>query len=225
MTLTGDQRSLKSGLKSEALEMNRDAKELSSGRMWNIPLCGGMVEYWNDGGMEYWENSRQRVISMEVRMMSKIHKRFVQYLFMLFIAVSGFAAGCMVPGGPGMMRQPFGQGERNTFITQDLEKLWNERTIRLLPAFEGAGGPGGMRRSFPLTASATLMDSVLADYGLEEFAKLAGMNDSERILYKTTYKEVNKIDENIFVWLELKTSYSKDLLKIDNWSIFFEDDI
>lgn len=175
----------------------------------------GVMELWSDG------------------IMGKINKNIVRYIAILLIAAFAFVTGCMtVPGGPGMMGGQFVPGERNTFITHELGNLWTERTIRLNPvnergsgsSFMGGGGPGGMRGTFPLNASATLIDSALADYGLEEFAGFADMNESEKILYKAKYKEVNKMKENIYVWLDLKTSYSKDLLNIDNWSIFFEDD-
>lgn len=172
---------------------------------------GRILEYWNNGK----------------KLLSSFHHSIIPSFLctgILFAAVFALS-GCFT-GGPGMMGPGnTGNVRENTFPIGNLETLWNERTIRLTPASGGLGGAQeGMRGLFPLNASATLIDSTLMNAGLQEFALLADIKEQDKGSYAVRYKEINKPDEYLFVWLELRTSYSKDLLNLDKWSIFLEDD-
>jgi hypothetical protein len=160
------------------------------------------------------------------------HFQIIKILLIFSAVFFVYFSGCMF-GGPEMMGRSSEARRNESFFPSKMEKIWNEKTISLKPVFGGGGSSllggsgqsqGRMGAAFPLFASATFIDSALMDMGIEEFSSLAKMNDSEKVSYKTKYMEINKPDQYMYVWLELRTSYSADLLKLDNWSIFLEDD-
>jgi hypothetical protein len=214
---------------------------------WNTGIMrkerNGIMEYWNNGIMEKKPIEVNETLNSGIT--GKIFKTVFQpsnlplfhYSIIPVLFLLGFISGCsMFGGGPGMMGRSFEGGRKDaSFISSKMEKLWSEKTISLQPVFEGGGSGnflmggsgerrGGMVGSFPLYASATLVDSVLMNVGIEEFSSISKMNDSEKTVYRTKYTDTNQPGQYLFVWLELRTSYSGDLLKLDNWSIFLEDD-
>lgn len=110
------------------------------------------------------------------------------------------------------------------------EKLWAERTISFGQTFGGAGtspftGPGGGGElAFPLIVRATFMDSILIEAGIKEFGRLASMSDEELNRYRASYRSAHNLDDKLFVWVELQTSFSEEYLQLGRWTLFLEDE-
>jgi hypothetical protein len=109
-------------------------------------------------------------------------------------------------------------------------KLWVERTIQLKATFEGSqsssgvmGGHGG-GGFFPLIAKATFIDSSLIKCGLNDFETLLEMSENEKQEYAKIYKETYKIGSYHFFWLELQTQYTEEILDLNRWNFYLEDD-
>lgn len=107
--------------------------------------------------------------------------------------------------------------------------LWVERTIQLKATFDRLksstgmmGGPGG-GGFYPLIAQATFIDSTLIECGLNEFENLSEMSDEEKRHYEKIYKETYKTANSHFIWLELQTPYTKEVLDLNRWTIYLED--
>jgi hypothetical protein len=148
-----------------------------------------------------------------------------------FILSSMFLINCF----GGIPTMPMGEIQNKAILLADLlpgkfGKLWVERTIQLKATFEGsqnssgmAGGPGG-GGFFPLTAQATFIDSSLIECGLNEFENLSNMEEKEISEYEKLYKETYKTDNNYFIWLELQTPYTEEIIDLNRLDIFWEDD-
>lgn len=105
-------------------------------------------------------------------------------------------------------------------------KLWVERTIQLKATFEGSQnqlGPSG-GGFIPLIAQATFIDSTLIECGLSNFRTLSEMSENEKQEYVKIYKETYKIGSYHFVWLELQTPYTEEILDLNRWNFYLEDD-
>lgn len=159
---------------------------------------------------------------MKRNMMKRFGKNFI-CLSGLLVSVSVFA-GCS--GGEKAVIPVRFQGQENPFRITSLDEQWNMHTIRLKPSMEASSeeGRGPMGGLFPLMASATIIDSSLARQGIEEFSILARLSDTAKAGYLKRYSSANRLDNGLFVWLELRTPYSEDLLDMDKWSIFLEDE-
>lgn len=141
-------------------------------------------------------------------------------------------AGCM----PSTATLPAERGNValwSSLLPGSFGKLWTERTILLgqlsdgfrLPALSPLGGsPPDGDGPFPLIVRATLVDSVLIEAGIREYGRLASMTDEELSAFQSAYHAKHDVDNSLFVWLELQTSYTDDFLKLERWIIFLEDE-
>jgi len=116
--------------------------------------------------------------------------------------------------------------------------IWQKKTVKLVSSGEGAsllnqpnigggqgrGNAGQERGARGINGQATLIDSALVETGITEFAQLASLSTEEKVSYKKNYISNNKTDKYITIWLELKTSYTKEVLDIKNWNFFLEDE-
>lgn len=161
----------------------------------------------------------------------KINKKTLARIYFILLLISlKVLIGCY--GSKPMMRiGELGTEEKPAALLSKLMpgtfgKLLAERTIQLKMVFDdlkgpGVGGPGGGLSL--LTASATLMDSTLVKVGLEEFEKLSEMSKEEIADYEKTYRQEFKTDDYHFVWLQLQTPYTEEILDLDRWNIWLED--
>lgn len=85
----------------------------------------------------------------------------------------------------------------------------------------GQGGPGG---EFPLQITATLMDTMLIEAGLQHYATLVKMTPEEKTEFRHTYLEHYDAENHILIWCELRTTWAELHLDFDRWIIFIEDD-
>jgi hypothetical protein len=116
------------------------------------------------------------------------------------------------------------------------ETLWESWTVHLGAAAGGGsplrfinplgmtGGPGGESSEFPLRISATLMDSLLIEAGLEHYANLVKMTPEERADFRRAYFQRYGVEDHLLIWCDLQTSWTERFLDLDRWIIFIEDD-
>ena len=115
---------------------------------------------------------------------------FILLLILLKILIGCFGGKPMMNiGGPGLEEKT--TSILSKYLPGTLGKLLAERTVQLRMVFDdvkgpGVGGPGGGLSL--LTASATLIDSTLVKFGLEEFEKLSEMSKEEIVDYEKKYK-------------------------------------
>jgi len=86
------------------------------------------------------------------------------------------------------------------------------------------GGRGGASGSSPLIITATMMDLKVIEAGIQYYGDLLAMTKEEIDQFRHTYFQIHGIENMIFIWLDVKTSYSDSYLDLDRWTIFIEDD-
>jgi len=86
---------------------------------------------------------------------------------------------------------------------------------------EGRGGPGG---EFPLQITATLMDTMLIEAGLQHYDTILAMTPGERAEFRRAYSQRYDVENHLLIWCELQTSWAELYLDPDRWIIFIEDD-
>ncbi len=119
---------------------------------------------------------------------------------------------------------------------ESFRALWEKRTVNLGAAPGGAGpmrflnplrmtgGPAGGMGEFPLHVTATLMDSLLIEAGLQYHADLVKMTPEERTDFRKAYIQRYGVEDHLLIWCELQTSWAELFLDLDRWIIFIEDD-
>ena len=140
----------------------------------------------------------------------------------------GTAQGCL----PGNFQRP-GSQERElpgSLLGMHFERLWSRNTVvlnaqrpRSRPIFSQSG-EGFAGQLFPLTVRATIMDSVLIETGVQEFARLAGMDSVRTRQYRDCYHQRHRLDEHVFLCVEVATVFPEEFLDADRWTFFFEDE-
>jgi hypothetical protein len=68
------------------------------------------------------------------------------------------------------------------------------------------------------------MDSILVEAGIREFGRLAGMDTNGLENYRKSYRARYRLDEDIFVYVEMQTFLAEDYLRASRWIFFVEDD-
>jgi hypothetical protein len=119
---------------------------------------------------------------------------------------------------------------------QSFPDLWENQTVYLGAAKPGGkplqlinpfamagGGPGG-GGGFPLQITATLMDSLLIEAGLQHYAALIAMTSDEEAAFRSTYFQRYHVENHLLIWCELQTTWAELHLDLDRWTIFIEDD-
>ncbi|UCE19853.1 MAG: hypothetical protein JSV84_05800 [Gemmatimonadota bacterium] len=130
--------------------------------------------------------------------------------------------------------------ESSTHVTEDasFQDLWQKRTIQIGPAlkkrsrsflstpFSGSGGQGagGGDNEFPLSVTATLMDSSLIEAGLRYFADRIEMTQDEEATFRSRYFDRYDPTNYLLIWCELRTGFAQNYLNLDRWIISIEDD-
>jgi hypothetical protein len=147
--------------------------------------------------------------------------------------IVGLALGAVIQGcasGMGYQRPEEQESEElNSLLSPSFEKLWNRATIVLgSPSSTGVGSPfflGGRRGEgpFPLIVHATLMDSMLIEGGIREFGRLACLDMSSLDAYRQSYRKHRRLDQNVFVYVEIQTSLADEYLEAGHWIFFVED--
>jgi hypothetical protein len=114
--------------------------------------------------------------------------------------------------------------------------LWEKRTVHLgMPARSGkpwllgspftmGGGRGGPGGEFPLQITATLMDTVLIEAGLQHYTALLAMTADEEAAFRSDYFQRYDVEDHLLIWCELSTAWAELHLDLDRWTIFIEDD-
>lgn len=98
-------------------------------------------------------------------------------------------------------------------------KLWP-----LISPFAMAGGWGGGDSEFPLQITATLMDTMLIEAGLEHYATLLTMTPEEWLAFRNAYFQRYDVENHLLIWCELYTSWAELYLDPNRWIIFIQDD-
>ena len=131
---------------------------------------------------------------------------------------------------PGYLRSDQENGEElRSLLGGSFETCWNRNTILLRSQSSGGAaatflsGGGPDRASFPLNVRATIMDSMLVEVGIREFGRLAGMDTNGLEKYRKSYRTRYRLDENIFVYVEMQTFLAEDYLRVARWIFFVED--
>jgi hypothetical protein len=121
-------------------------------------------------------------------------------------------------------------------IEESFPNLWEKWTVRLGTAASGGGpmrfinplgmtgGPGGGMGGFPLHITATLMDSLLIEAGLQHYANLVKMTQEEQTAYRSDYFQRYDVEDHLLIWCELQTTWTELFLDLNRWIIFIEDD-
>jgi len=116
------------------------------------------------------------------------------------------------------------------------ESLWEKWTVYLGVATRGGkpwplsnpfamgGGRGGPGGEFPLQITATLMDTMLIEAGLQHYATLVKMTPEEQTAYRSGYFQRYDVENHLLIWCELQTTWAELHLDLDRWIIFIEDD-
>jgi len=87
----------------------------------------------------------------------------------------------------------------------------------------GMGGRGGPSE-FPLHITATLMDSLLIEAGLQHYATLLTMAPEEQAEFRNAYYRRYDVENHILIWCELRTTWTELFLDLNRWIVFIEDD-
>jgi hypothetical protein len=121
---------------------------------------------------------------------------------------------------------------------QSFTTLWEKWTVQfgmttrggkpwgLSNLFSMGGGMGerGGPSEFPLHISATLMDSLLIEAGLQHYATLLTMAPEEQAEFRNAYYRRYDPTNHILIWCELRTTWTELFLDSNRWIIFIEDD-
>jgi hypothetical protein len=114
--------------------------------------------------------------------------------------------------------------------------LWEKWTVDLGMATRGGkpwqlgspfamggdrGGPGG---EFPMQITATLMDTMLIEAGLQHYDTILAMTPEERAEFRRAYFRRYDVENHLLIWCELQTSWTELYLDLDRWIIYIEDD-
>lgn len=122
-------------------------------------------------------------------------------------------------------------------IEQSFPALWEKwtvyfgagarggRPLRFINPLAMTGVPGGEISEFPLHITATLMDSLLIEAGLQHYATLLTMAPEERGEFRNAYYRRYDPTNHILIWCELQTTWAEIHLDISRWLIFIEDDV
>ncbi len=89
------------------------------------------------------------------------------------------------------------------------------------PFTMGGGGPGG---EFPLQITATLMDTMLIEAGLQHYDTLLAMTPEEQAEFHRNYFQRYDVENHLLIWCELRTTWAELHLDPNRWIIFIEDD-
>jgi len=153
-------------------------------------------------------------------------------LFLLLLVSCATAPSSRKYVGPAFDSMP------STQIEQSFPALWERWTVQfgmtarggkpwqlgnLFTMAGGRGQPGGSDE-FPLHITATLMDSLLIEAGLQHYANLLAMTPEERAEFRSAYFHRYDVENHLLIWCELQTTWTELFLDLNRWLIFIEDD-
>jgi hypothetical protein len=98
------------------------------------------------------------------------------------------------------------------------------KPLRFLNPLAMTGGAGGGDSEFPLHITATLLDSLLIEAGLQHYATLLTMTPDEQAEFRNSYYRRFDPANHILIWCELRTTWTELFLDLKHWLIFIEDD-
>lgn len=109
--------------------------------------------------------------------------------------------------------------------------MWRKNTIILsspggqrsagMPLMMGGRGGGGIT---PIRISATFVDSALINTGVSVFSLYSRMSGDEAARFRTSFDEKHKPEKYYYVWMEMETFYTPEILNTSRWNIFWEDE-
>ena len=121
-------------------------------------------------------------------------------------------------------------------VKESFPALWEKRTVHFGAAARGGkpwqlsnpfamgGGRGEPGGDFPLRITATMMDSLLIEAGLQHYATLVKMTPKEQTAYRSGYFQRYDVENHLLIWCELSTTWAELHLDPNRWIIFIEDD-
>jgi len=87
------------------------------------------------------------------------------------------------------------------------------------------GSQGSPRdRGFPLTVTATLMDSQVIEAGFRYYQQMTQMLPGEAEHFRQRYVDRHELDEHILIEANLRTTAAENYLDLSRYTIFLEDD-
>lgn len=92
-----------------------------------------------------------------------------------------------------------------------------------LNMIEGMGRGGG-ESQFPLLITATLMDTILIEAGLQHYSTLINMTPEEKEEFRSSYFQRYDVENHLLIWCEIQTFWSELYLNLNRWIIFIQDD-
>lgn len=161
--------------------------------------------------------------------------RWAVAFYSLVLLLLLFGSCATVPSSQKYVGEVF-DSKTSAQIEESFPSLWEKWTVRLGAAAGGGGpmrfinplamtgGPGGGESEFPLHITATLMDTLLIEAGLQHYANLAAMTPEEQITFRRSYFQRYDVENHLLIWCELQTTWTELFLDLDRWIIFIEDD-
>ena len=158
----------------------------------------------------------------------------IRYIFILpMVAFTAFIIGACASSQQGNRVEEGSRMYGFTLMDSEFERLWDRRTITI------PGGMGGQQSMSPLFGSgaqargggpfeirvrATIMDTSLLNAGIDQFATLAEMSESEKREFANRYGQDRPIDQYIYVYAQITTPYADSYLDIDRWTFYLMDE-
>lgn len=128
-----------------------------------------------------------------------------------------------------------GSGEKVPLVNSTFEDLWARHTIALKPAEpkqtqnDGSFATDNSGQQMPaqkmyntvsFAVKATMMDSILVEAGLQQFASLASMDESEYRQFRDSYYRTHSLGDTLYIWLQLETNISEKYLEMELWDFY-----
>jgi hypothetical protein len=170
-----------------------------------------------------------------VRSLSKQRLRRALQVLSVFILLLLLGDCATAPSSRKYVGLAFGS-KTSDQIEESFQALWERwtvhfgqatrggKSIRLSSPFTMIGGRAGGRSEFPLQITATLMDSLLIEAGLQHYAILLTMTPDEQAEFRRAYYNRYDPTNHLLIWCELHTTWAELHLDCDRWNIFIEDD-
>jgi hypothetical protein len=165
----------------------------------------------------------------------KARKNVIFFGLIIFVLLS---TSCATAPSPKKYLSPIPESESPAQIEKSFPALWEKWTVQFGMTTRGGkpwqlsnlfniagdkGGPGGPGE-FPLHITATLMDSLLIEAGLQHYATLLTMAPEEQAEFRNAYYRRYDPTNHLLIWGEVRTTWTELFLDLDRWIIFIEDD-
>jgi len=145
-----------------------------------------------------------------------------------------FLAGCATVPSSQKNRASIYRDESSASGQESFAALWESRTLLfgrtasgrglglLGTGFSGLGGSEAPAGGFPLDITATFIDSLLLEAGLQYCSTLLEMSPQEAADFRLAYQRRYDPAHHILIWCRLRTTWAELHLDLDRWTIFIQ---